>query len=375
MYSFRDIDMSLLCSKSRIAIEYSYRLRDLDPSIWVFWVHAGTSARFKQSFLEIARMLQLPEIEHPDRDALQVVTNWLRDETNGRWLLVLDNCDDLEVLHLDKTDNPRTFTENISNGSSLMGYIPQTSHGTILATSRNKKVAYSLTNDEDCLIYITPMSDNEAIELFRGKLPNDQSPNSTVRELAKELGFFPLPIKQAAAYISVRSPRMTISKYLKLFRKNEASQLELLLDEFMDHSRDLDLTSSIILTWQISFDQIRNKNPAAADLLILMSYFDRQSIPKLLLCGEDDDEQEFEDAITPILQFSLVTGIGESSFEMHRLVQLTTQKWLETRNERDRGLDRALHILSEKFPDEGVKSRAMCETLQPHVEVMIGLVK
>ena len=335
-------------------------------------MHAGTSARFKQSFLDIARKIQLPKIEYPDRDILQDVTDWLCDELNGRWLLILDNCDDSEVLKRDQTDTHSASTNSETNRSSLLRYIPQTSHGSILATSRNKEVAYSLTNDEDCLIYIAPMNNNEATELFRSKLPNDQSSDSTVSELAEELGFLPLPIKQAAAYISVGSTSMTISKYLEYFRKNEASQLKLLLKDFKDLSRDHELTNSIILTWQISFDQIRKSNPAAANLLILMSYFDRQSIPKLLLCGEVDDELEFEEAITPILQFSLVTEIGENSFTMHRLVQLTAQKWVEARNERDRGLDSALHILSEKFPSDGIKSRKLYETLLPHAEVLIG---
>lgn len=367
----RDINVLLLCSKSRIAIEYSYRLRDSDPSTWVFWVHAGTSARFKQSFLKIARKLQLPKIEYPDCDIFQDVTDWLCDESNGRWLLVLDSCDDLEVLYIDQTDTLNTPTSNVSKRSSLMRYIPQTAYGTILVTSRNKKVAYNFTNNEHRLIQIGPMNNNEAIELFRSKLPKDPASDKIVSELAEELGFFPLPIEQAAAYISVGSANITISKYLEYIRKNEAYQLSFLLKDFNDITRDYDLQNSIILTWQISFDQIRKHNPAAADLLALMSCFDRESIPKLLLRGEDDDELAFEEAITPLLNFSLVTEIGDSNFTMHRLVQLTTQQWLEARDVRDTWVNRALHILSEKFPGDGVKSRVICETLHPHAEVLI----
>jgi len=42
-------------------------------------------------------------------------------------------------------------------------------------------------------------------------------------------------------------------------------------------------TNSIIITWQISFDHIRHVRPSAADLLSLMSFFDRQGISEALL--------------------------------------------------------------------------------------------
>lgn len=37
------------------------------------------------------------------------------------------------------------------------------------------------------------------------------------------------------------------------------------------------------MTWQISFEYIQQKRPSAADLLLLMSFFDRQGIPRSVL--------------------------------------------------------------------------------------------
>jgi hypothetical protein len=47
-------------SKSQLAIEYAYRVRDTDPDMWVFWVHASSATRFKESYRNIVARLRLP---------------------------------------------------------------------------------------------------------------------------------------------------------------------------------------------------------------------------------------------------------------------------------------------------------------------------
>ena len=61
-----------------------------------------------------------------------------------------------------------------------------------------------------------------------------------------------------------------------------------------------------------------------------MALFDRQSIPRLLL-QEDDGNLIFWNAVGSLLDFSLVSvDSNQTLFSMHRLVQIATQKWLET---------------------------------------------
>ena len=57
-----------------------------------------------------------------------------------------------------------------------------------------------------------------------------------------------------------------------------------------DPRGDSQASNSIITTWQISFEYIRNKRPSAARLLSLMSFFDRQGIPEFLLHRYDSRE-------------------------------------------------------------------------------------
>ena len=50
-------------------------------------------------------------------------------------------------------------------------------------------------------------------------------------------------------------------------------------------------------TWQISFEHIRQERPSAAQLLSLMSLFDRQGIPYHLLCKFEDIDSEADSAV------------------------------------------------------------------------------
>lgn len=108
-----------------------------------------------------------------------------------------------------------------------------------------------------------------------------------------------------------------------------------------------------IVTWQISFDHIRQTKPSAAQLLSLMSLFDRQGIPEKLIrhrpkanytssselpsdstdgeTPDSDSGPDFEDDIATPRDYSFISVIKNSTFfTIHRLVQLTTRAWLKS---------------------------------------------
>ena len=103
-----------------------------------------------------------------------------------------------------------------------------------------------------------------------------------------------------------------------------------------DNRLDSTQSNSIITTWHISFEHIRKVRPTAAELLPLMSLFNRQGIPELLLCNQyhDGSEVDFDDDIHTLANFSLIKMNARGRvFDMHRLVQFSTGKWLELHND------------------------------------------
>lgn len=85
-----------------------------------------------------------------------------------------------------------------------------------------------------------------------------------------------------------------------------------------------------------------------------MSFFDRQGIPEELIISqyqEDDSIVNFEEDIEVLRNYSLVTlGVENDVFEMHRLVQFATRKWLEQRQKLERWKETYITIMVDAFP-------------------------
>src|SRR5204862_1442602 len=80
-------------------------------------------------------------------------------------------------------------------------------------------------------------------------------------------------------------------------------------------------------------------------------------------------------ALGTLQAFSLITSEkGGAVLEMHRLVQLSTQKWLELQGSITKWQEEALRLLSEKFPQGNYEDWVTCEALSPHVQVVVGYV-
>ncbi|KAL6709273.1 hypothetical protein ACN47E_001680 [Coniothyrium glycines] len=371
--------------KSQLAIEYCYRTADRFPGTWVFWVHAGSATRLEQSYRDIADQVELPGRSEPQANIFELVRNWLRDEKNGQWLLVLDNADDAAVL--------ATLPGQVQG--HLSGYLPPSKHGSVVVTSRVESVASHLVEEQD-IIHINPMHVTDAQNLLQKKLSGAVAADE-ISELAAAVEYIPLALVQAAAYISKRGIHYSIQQYLEEFRKNDKRKVSLLNQEAGHLRRNEEAKNSIIITWQISFELIWRTRRSAADLLSLMSFFDRQGIPKALLLGsnvtkpasrdvradndeesdsaEDDDgasgcstDDRFVDDILTLRDYSFVAETTDpETLEMHSLVQLATQKWLEGRGEAERWRQQFISALCLAFPTGNYENWDTCRSLYPHV--------
>ncbi|KAI4940763.1 hypothetical protein J4E91_011250 [Alternaria rosae] len=378
--------------KSQLAVEHAYRTRERSPETWVFWVHASNAARFEQSFRDIADRVKIAGRRDPQANIYKLVHGWLCD-CKQRWLLVLDNLDDARFL----LDNPATQSKTVSQ--PLREYLPHCERGSILVTTRNKMAALKLVERRD-IVPVEPMDEAQALALFKKKL-EAQEDTSDVAELAAVLEYMPLVIVQAAAYISQRVPQYPVAKYLEEFMKSERKRSSLLAHDDSQLRRDWEAKNSIMVTWQISFEYIQQIRPSAADLLSLMSFFDRQGIPVALLQphadrGEaqtnqakandnSDDESEdnmsqssagddeFENAVAVLQNFCFISvDTDGTSFEMHALVQLATRKWLENNSKLEQWKQQFVSNLRSAFPTGKYENWAICQALYAHAKAALG---
>ena len=285
-------------------------------------------------------------------DILRLVREWLGSREHAQpWLMVLDNADDANNFFADSENTPTQGASPPEAFKPLSFYLPESGNGSILITTRDRRVAVRLTNDSKCVINVEPLEKADAKYLLFRKLPDDKSTDRAFGDLAEALNCLPLAITQAAAYIRMNGPRMTVSKYLDMLHFNESTQTRLLEKEMEDSRRDSTSLSSVIKTWRISFEQLKNRNTKSCQLLSLMSVLDRQGIPEFLLSPRFEDPLEFEDALRPLEDFSFVVArTGGMSFGIHSLVQLSMRRWLELCGELESWREEALRLLAQTFP-------------------------
>ena len=381
--------------KSQLAIEYTHRTRERSPDTWVFWVHASNAARFEQGYRDIADVVKIAGREDPKAHIFKLVHDWLRGY-EGKWLMILDNVDDAGYLV-----NGQAVIQSQSNDSRcqtlrpLRDYLPQSQNGSILITTRSQESALKLSERND-LIPVDPMDASNAVELLNKKLESTgQRNDKDLVELAAALEFMPLAIVQAASYISQRVPRCSVRQYLEDIRKSDRKQSSLLNHKGGELRRDSEAKNSIIITWQISFKHIYETRQSAAELLSLMSFFDSQGIPETLVRGrageaeheiregrDDDrvqsdedsdselnDDDGFEMDVRTLRDFSFISTTSDPTvFEMHRLIQLATRKWLEANEQLEKWKEQYIKILYEELPNGEYENWTYCRALFPHAK-------
>lgn len=357
-------------------------MRTEAPATWVFWVHASNEARFKESFRIIANRLRIPGRRDPNINILELVENWLQDERKGKWICILDNADDDKFL-----------CSRSATGKALLEHIPRSQNGSTIITSRSREVALKMVNFED-VIEVSPMENSEALELLRKVLDQPEgNPESEqlveVEQLVEELELMPLAIVQAGSFIRERGSRYSVTRYVQDFRENDREATKLLKKEPGHMNRDPEATNSILMTWQISFEHIHCTKRSAADLLSLMSLFDRQAIPYYLIklqrkaghtfnseasqssdedTSESDEEPDLEDDIATLRNYSVISISNDGTFfTMHRLVQLTMWAWLKSHKQIDRWREKLTSILDQEFPTIEYENWGKCQALLPHI--------
>ena len=363
--------------KSQIAIEYSYIFRERNSDSHVFWIYAGNAARFEHGYQSIARKLAVPGWDDEKVDTLELVHEWLNDDQSGKYLLILDNADDASMFFRMKPDgrefsNEREFSA--SSNKTLARYLPTGGLGLILITTRDKRVGERLSSREKP-IEVGFMSQSESVELLKSKIMEEDWDDSDGMRLVKELSHLPLAITQAAAFISENC--ITVSEYLDTLNSGKDDMEELLSEHLEDTRRELDTENSVMRTWKLSFDQISRTMPRAAEMLSLLAVLDLQGASTTLLRREKESLTSFRTALGALQAFSLVNaGRGKDALcKMHRLISLSTQKWLEICGTIDYWRSEALKLLQERFPTDAWANPdewATIDSLIPHTHVVLS---
>ncbi|KAF5125122.1 hypothetical protein E5D57_009808 [Metarhizium anisopliae] len=354
--------------KSQIAIEYAYRFRQRHPDAHILWVDGGSVFRIHSEYFPIAKKLDLLPLNRLIFNAFKLVCEALSNGMCGRWLLVLDNLDDMKMLE-SMVGPPWEMDIEEATKPPPKAYLPRSPKGLTLITTRSDSVGNSLTGMR--ITKIGPMDESDALSLLRSCLaPDVMSDLNDCLELVKALDYVPLAIKQAAAFL--RHTGVSLGKYVEKFRTSHGEMSSLTEEEEKDSRGDFESRCSIFRTLKISFDWISRTRPRAAEIFRLMAALDRQGIPKRLLKRNTEREADFNKWLGGLKDFSLISATkGVDDLVMHRLVQLAVRSWTRSDQERSRYQDEALEIMAREFPHATCDNEALCQALIPQAWVVV----
>ncbi len=362
--------------KTQVALAYVYWLQETWQEISVFWIHASNAERFRQAFTSIAEECQIPGYDDPKIDVLPLVRRWLENKDRGQWLMVLDNADNAQLFFPPPQEPPKMGSVNQED--DLGQYIPECPHGSILVTTRNKQAGLKLAKGNPP-IEIGAMAENDSEQLLRVNLGREDIASSELLALSSRLDHLPLALAQAAAFIEANT--IAVDEYLQCLNKSDQNLVDLLSEEFETVGRDSETPRAVAETWILSFEQIRQQNAFASELLSLMSLFDRQAIPLEFLPSHGVQQQgqgprgevHRKKALGVLKAFSFITEDKDHSLNMHRLVQLVTQKWLVKRGTIHRVAGQALSAVSQAYPYGNFDNRITCSSYLPHAHAVLKL--
>lgn len=308
------------------------------------WFSAETKELLQADYFELGEKHYLFTKNISDKQKILRVKDWL--EQRGNILLVYDNTPDMSILR---------------------EYLPDKGH--IIITSRN----YKLPD----VIEVDVMTEKEATKLLDKLIPKKIKQNKAydkdLKKLAKELGYLPLALSQAGAYIAENM--LTIAGYLSLYNTERD---RLLSDKTMP---TMDKHAPAYITWDMSIkklQQLNQEGEEALDLLDFIAYCYPENIPKKLLTqylykkADNETSVKLNKVSSFLRKYSLIK-ITSDTVSIHRLVHT----WLKSKHSKFRRVAllkqniaamKAIYPWRNKTKDD-IK---FVKLLLPHVEAIIS---
>ncbi|KAL5370902.1 hypothetical protein DPSP01_014607 [Paraphaeosphaeria sporulosa] len=159
---------------------------------------------FEQACASIVAALKIEQVGAGEDDAKELLRDYLSLDRAARWLLVLANADDPDLV----------FGTEQSPG--ILDYLSGSEKGITLYTTPTQEVAVSLTRGDT--LELGSMSQGDATEFLQKSVINGSliQDSEAAGELLDELACRPLTIAQATSYLN------TVTVHALAHLKNEA---------------------------------------------------------------------------------------------------------------------------------------------------------
>jgi len=303
--------------KSQLAREYAHRHAGEYDVVW--WLRADRPSTVLAGLAELAQRLHLPN--QGDRDQLvdQLVTELGKRD---RWLLVFDNA---------------------AEPHDLTRFLPARGHGHVLVTTRNPAFGQIAGR-----VRVDVLSADQAQRFLLERTGSTDA--ASARRLAEELGGLPLALEQAAAFVEQNG--LALGEYLELYQQRR---------ELLGSGTGSEHGASVQATFQVAFEQVARRAPAAAQLARLCAFYAAATIPHDLLCARPDllppllgdaarDPSAYVETVGALHRYSLAER-DQQGLRMHQLLQQAIRNSLPGA-EQKAWAERAVELLGAAWPGD-----------------------
>jgi tetratricopeptide (TPR) repeat protein len=346
--------------KTQIAVEFAFRYHDEYRA--VLWARADSRESLFQDFVVIATLLHLPEKDEQDQNiTVEAVKRWL--DTHDQWLLILDNVDNVSLIH------------NVLP-SEANGHILLTTRSQLLGTiAQNVKVEH--LGLEDGTLFLLKRAGLLALNATLGQVA--VAPDRAAAEkLVQALDGLPLALDQAGAYINETG--CGVSGYLERYHVYRARLLK------KRGTMVTDYPETVATTWSLSFEKVYEINPVATELLNFCAFLHPDAIPEELITEGApylgpklrtlaSDLIAFDEVMEALRAYSLIQRNPDTkTLSMHRLVQAVLIDNLNDEQQRQ-WAERVVYTVNQLFPSVEFARWPQCERYLLHAQACAALIE
>ena len=341
--------------KTQLAAQFAEQAWRAGAVDLLMWVTASSRVAVLTAYSRAAADLTGVEPADPAEGAARFLA-WLRQSHGRRWLIVLDD---------------------LTTPGDLAGlWPPSTPGGRVVVTTRRRDAALAAGGRR--VVNVGLFTPDEAHRYLREKRGDDPARLDETEGLAADLGYLPLALAQAAAYLIDRG--LTCAGYRRRFAERKRKLAELVPEA---EALPDDQTATIAVTWSLSIEAADRLIPVgrARPLLHVASFLNPNGIPLMVFatgtCGAylsgnrpAPTADDLVDGLYNLQRLSLLTIDGDH-VRVHGLVQRATRETLTSEQARtvvQTAADALARIWCTSY-----RSPVVEESLRANAEVLIDL--
>ncbi|MER7789038.1 tetratricopeptide repeat protein [Streptomyces sp. NPDC097640] len=320
----------------------------------VWWVDAESAPKVMAGLAGLATVLNPVHADLPLEEAAQWAVVWLQGRSG--WLLVLDNAED---------------------PADLDPYLGRLTTGQVVITTRRDLPWRDLGTP----LRLDTLTPETAVDVLREI--TDSADTEGLASLADELGYLPLALQQAGAYMT--QTRTSPGDYLARLQQDPARVLSATAPGDPQQR-------TIAQLWSVTLSAVETACPLAVDLLRSLAYCAPDPLPRAVLGFTPELRPRVDHALGLLAAYSMIT-LTETTITVHRLVQTVVRATTPpaTPSARPQGIRRLLSrrsapasphpssltlafLSAAMLPGsrQEVRTRPLLQDLLPHIQAVVS---